>query len=275
MADVELIATDLDRTFLGADRLPSALNARAVRQAAAAGVHVVFATGRPLRWLDVLEDFVGVKPSVLASNGAVSVDLASGRVLADETFPPGVLGPLVADLRDAVPGLRFCAEEAVGCVIEPGFDREPLDRGVRGVGPIEDVLGPGHRPVKVLARAFGVRSDLLLDRLTPVVAGRATATFSALLDDGMVELAPPGVSKGSALARLCTELGVDPAHTVAFGDMPNDLTMLDLVGRPYVVANAHPTVLARGYPVIGHHDDSAVGEAILALLAGRPVATVS
>jgi len=57
--------------------------------------------------------------------------------------------------------------------------------------------------------------------------------------------------------------------------MPNDLSMLRLVGHPFVVSNAHRRVLQEGFPVIGHHDTSAVGHAILDLLDGRQPATVS
>ncbi|WP_337926304.1 HAD family hydrolase [Cutibacterium acnes] len=70
---IALIATDLDGTFLGADKLPSAENTEAMFAAADAGVHVVFATGRPYRWLTVLDPFRPIHPTLLASNGAVSV----------------------------------------------------------------------------------------------------------------------------------------------------------------------------------------------------------
>ena len=80
---IALIATDLDGTFLGADKLPSAENTEAMFAAADAGVHVVFATGRPYRWLTVLDPFRPIHPTLLASNGAVSVDAATGKVLHD------------------------------------------------------------------------------------------------------------------------------------------------------------------------------------------------
>ena len=95
------------------------------------------------------------------------------------------------------------------------------------------------------------------------------------LDDGLVELAPIGVSKGAALSATAEQLGVDLGEAAAFGDMPNDLSMLRLVGHPFVVSNAHRRVLQEGFPVIGHHDTSAVGHAILDLLDGRQPATVS
>ena len=46
----------------------------------------------------------------------------------------------------------------------------------------------------------------------------------------LLEISAAGVTKASTLALLCDRLGVDAADVVAFGDMPNDLPMLD-VGR--------------------------------------------
>lgn len=62
---IALIATDLDGTFLGADKLPSAENTEAMFAAADAGVHVVFATGRPYRWLTVLDPFPPDPPNTV------------------------------------------------------------------------------------------------------------------------------------------------------------------------------------------------------------------
>ena len=83
---------------------------------------------------------------------------------------------------------------------------------------------------------------------------------------GTVELSAPGVTKGAALARLLEEIGVDPADAVAFGDMHNDLGMLELVGRGYVMADADPCLLGRSFTRIGPNNEGAVGEQILRLL---------
>ena len=42
---------------------------------------------------------------------------------------------------------------------------------------------------------------------------------------------------------MAAELGVPPADVVAFGDMPNDLPMLEWAGWGVAMANAHPAVL--------------------------------
>ena len=53
---------------------------------------------------------------------------------------------------------------------------------------------------------------------------------------------------------------------VAFGDMPNDLTMLELAGRAFAMDNAHHSLLAR-FPAAGHHNEAGVGRTLLRLLA--------
>lgn len=274
MPAVDLIASDLDRTFLGADKMPSARNLEAVREAAAAGVAVVFATGRPYRWLDILEVLAPVGPTVLSSNGAVSVDVVTGEVLHQRCFDVQMLRGLVADVRAAVPEALFCAEEAQRWAVEPGFDRSFEKGRPDAQAPIEELLAPGPQVVKFLIKAYGVPSDQLYAILAPVIGRRATTTYSFLGDDGILEISAPGVTKGSALAQVCQDLGVDPRRAAAFGDMPNDISMLDLVGHPFVVSNAHPELLRRGYTMIGDHDDSAVGRTVESLLAdeGQPCA---
>ena len=36
---------------------------------------------------------------------------------------------------------------------------------------------------------------------------------------------------------------MSPREVLAFGDMPNDLTMLEWAGTSYAMANGHPSVL--------------------------------
>ncbi|MCI1747877.1 MAG: HAD family hydrolase [Acidipropionibacterium sp.] len=270
MAPLELIASDLDQTFLGDDKEPSAENIAAVMDAAAAGVRIVFATGRPYRWLDVLGQLAPADPTVIAFNGAVSVDARTGEVIHQQSIDPGILADIVTDVRRVVPEALFCAEEAQHWGIEAGFERSSEKGEPDLVAPVEELVGVDHRVVKFLIRAWGIPSEELCRVVAPVIGERGTTTFSFSGPDGILEVSAAGVSKGAALAQVCSDLGVDPARAAAFGDMPNDISMLDLVGRPFAVANAHPDVLARGYPVIGDHDDSAVGRTITALLAGRP-----
>ncbi|HIT75042.1 MAG TPA: HAD hydrolase family protein, partial [Candidatus Avipropionibacterium avicola] len=91
--EVELVVTDLDGTFLSPDGTVSSANAEAVRQWCDSGAQFMVATGRPLRWLDVVHDIAGVKPIVIASNGAVAYDMATGDEVLGRRIHPDVAGP--------------------------------------------------------------------------------------------------------------------------------------------------------------------------------------
>jgi hydroxymethylpyrimidine pyrophosphatase-like HAD family hydrolase len=59
-----------------------------------------------------------------------------------------------------------------------------------------------------------------------------------------VEISAPGVEKASALEALTQSLGTTAGEVIAFGDMPNDMMLLQWAGTSVAVANAHPDVLA-------------------------------
>jgi HMP-PP phosphatase len=71
---------------------------------------------------------------------------------------------------------------------------------------------------------------------------------------------PAGSNKGSALALLTQQLGIEMAECMAFGDAMNDREMLESVGMGLVMGNALP-VLKQQAPhlqVIGHCQHQAV-----------------
>lgn len=262
---LRLFVSDLDGTFLDADGQVTAENAAAVRAARAAGVRTVFATGRPARWLDVLEPLLDVDPFVICSNGAVTYDLGAGSVVHAEPVDPAVALDVARDLRAAVPDVRFACERGLSWAAEDGYPRRADRPGPELAGPLEQLVGEPF--VKLIAVSPSLHTDALAHAAAPTVDGRLTLTWSFLSTPGLLELSAPGICKASGLLSICAELGVDPADAAAFGDMPNDLELLRLVGRPFVMADAHPLLLAEGFPTAGAHTDSGVGRTMMALLA--------
>lgn len=59
-----------------------------------------------------------------------------------------------------------------------------------------------------------------------------------------IELSAPGITKASGLAKVAETLSVDVKDIVAFGDMPNDVPMLTMVGLGVAMGNAHPAAVA-------------------------------
>ena len=268
---IDVVASDLDGTFLGADGQVSPLNRRAVLRAAQLGVRVVFATGRPARWLQPLDCVRSARPSVLASNGAVVVDLETRRVVQSHPVPRDTTAAVAADLLAALPDTGFAVEYADG-----GWGRTPA-YPLRGdfvpenvcSASVADLLDAGS-PVKLLVYSPSLPTDGLTRRADAVVAGRLSLTYSMVQRCGLLELSAPGVDKAFALGCLLDEWGVSPDRVAAFGDMPNDLPMLRLAGHPFAMSDAHRSLLDAGFASAGDHNQSGLGRTLLALL-GEPV----
>ena len=82
-----------------------------------------------------------------------------------------------------------------------------------------------------------------------------------------IDIALPGVDKGSALRSLRTRFGIPRAEIMAFGDYLNDIQLLDEAGYSYAMANAHPDLAARARFRIGSNSENSVFRQIRHLLA--------
>ncbi|RCK69411.1 HAD family phosphatase [Desertihabitans brevis] len=256
-----LVVSDLDGTFLSPDGTVSDLNRQAVADALAAGIEVVFATGRPIRWLQVVADLGLPNSVVVASNGAMLYDVARDEVLSSSPIEPEVLAAVVRDIAEAVPGSRFATEQGATFNVGEGYHLRGDGAGdVRRLPAAELVAVPGA--VKLLVQQPDLDPDELSARVRPVVGERLTVTHSAADGTGLLELSAPGVTKASALAHWCAGRGITPDEVAAFGDMPNDRAMLSWAGRPHVMAEAHPSLSDLRATVIGSNADSAVGRTL-------------
>jgi hypothetical protein len=100
-------------------------------------------------------------------------------------------------------------------------------------------------------------ADVLLERARAACGHLAEFSHSST-SDTLLEISAAGVSKATALTRLCQERGIDRTDVVAFGDMPNDLPMLAWAGHAVAVANAHPDVRAAADEVTASNDELGV-----------------
>lgn len=272
MARPKLIVSDLDGTFLSPDGSVSPRNLAAVAAAERVGIPVVFATGRPIRLLQPVRALRRTQATVIASNGAMLYDLARESVLSMSAIPCALAAEAFADLRAAVDDVAFGVDTGIRAGYEPaylGYDGDTFnirDDPQRYVGNLTELVANGEF-VKLLVLREGGDVDELTGSVRQVLGDRLAATHSSP-DRPLVEVAAAGVSKAATLAALCDRLGVAPDEVAAFGDMPNDLEMLNWVGMPYVMADAHPELLAlERAVVIGSNTESAVGATMEALVA--------
>lgn len=263
---LKLVATDLDGTLLHSDGTVTDRTRSALTAVEALGVTVVFVTGRPVRWMDMLWAHVGDHGLAICSNGGIVYDVAAQAVRTARAIPVHVGLEVAERLRSGIPGSVFAVEKTTGFAKEPAFmpRREVPDQ--LEVGSLEQVFD--EHTVKLLARHEEMHPEEFWAATERLVGDLVQTTWSSV--DALVEISAPGVTKASTLGHLCDELGVAADEVVAFGDMPNDLAMLEWAGTSYAMANAHASVLALADHVAPAHDEDGVAGVLEKLFGLKP-----
>jgi Cof subfamily protein (haloacid dehalogenase superfamily) len=197
----------------------------------------------------------GPRGPVVCSNGAMVYDPVTAEIVAEWPIDPTTLDTVMRRLRDAVPQIAFAVEYGEDMLRE---DRYPTpwddEVDVLEIGSYAELVA---RPAaKLLARLPDAEADALLATVDAAIGSLATPTHSSFT--GLVEISAAGVDKGTGLAHVADHYGVAPADVIAFGDMPNDLPMLDWAGHAIAVGNAHPEVRALAKEHAGSNDDDGV-----------------
>lgn len=216
-----------------------------------AGAEIVLVTARPSWGIGELAP--EASDVAICCNGAVIWDLRAGCPLNEYALQPAAAHRIVVELRKHAPGVAFACELGIGAIREPAY--VPLwpspDMHER-----RDALEIVAEPVYKLAAQHAELSQLELHELALEVCGdEGTVTYSGKL---LVEISAAGVTKAFALAAHCAELGIRPDEVVAFGDMPNDVPLLQFAGLGVAVANAHPDAAAAADELTASNDDDGV-----------------
>ncbi|QYJ02619.1 Cof-type HAD-IIB family hydrolase [Nocardioides panacisoli] len=268
---LRLVATDLDGTLLRSDLSVSARTRAALDAVRAAGIPVVPVTARQPEGMRDVAEATGFDGWALCSNGALGIHLGTGEVLFESAIAPTAQRALVTALDAAVPGLVYASVRDRGetFLAEPAYaatatyadhkrDPESMTTGTRAA-----VL---DRPsLKFIVRHPGMDAQTLWG-----LVGRLAVPGLHLTRSGapFVEVQPEGADKASGLTRLCREWGVAQQDVVAFGDAPNDASMLAWAGHAVAVAGACEEVLAVSDEVTADNDDDGVARVLERLLDG-------
>ncbi|MEP7112461.1 MAG: HAD family hydrolase [Ilumatobacteraceae bacterium] len=261
-----LIATDLDGTLLNSRGEVSTRTIDALHAAHAAGVIIVFATGRPP--IVATREVSAVGPAVrygVMSNGSLVCSLPDGEPLFTIGFPSAIAIDAIGRLRAHDPLFGFALATDRAFTEEVGFaERMP----VHHLNPTVDDVLTGHdgatEAIKLLAFHHRYSAVELLDIIPPIVG---TDLVVSHMGTEAVELGPVGADKGAGLRWLCAHLEVDPADVLVFGDEINDLAMFDFAGRSVAVANAASLVRAAATEITESNDNDGVAITIELLLA--------
>ena len=241
---VKLIALDLDGTLLAGGSRVSNANAAAVREAVAAGVHIVFATSRWYTLAKRTADVLGITSPIICHNGAMIRDPADGSRLLDLRLPADAARDIAA-LADErrYEGMVTVDDLTYMITNRPDIDPARLPAGMavterlssHVAGGADAFLFFGQNAVDELPKELGERYADVCNFATGW-----SQTWPAYLN-----IVHRQADKGRALLMVCAHVGVAPADAMAIGDAAPDLEMMRSVGIGMAMGNAPDDVKAQ------------------------------
>ncbi|ACO32354.1 MULTISPECIES: HAD-IIB family hydrolase [Acidobacterium] len=276
-----LIAIDIDGTLLPSDAVDiSVRNRRALEAATAAGIEIAIATGRRHRYAAPILERAQLPGEmiVITSNGSVTRTLTGGRI--DRfTLPIAAARGLSSALRQFGGATVFTFDhegpgELVVESLEQLHERIQLwvqanRESLREIKPLERAFDAGEAPIQGMicgpVRAMR-EAEVWLSGSEFMRQIEVQRTEYPERDLTILDLLPPGCSKGAALARLSETRGLASSRVMAIGDNWNDEKMLEWAGHPVVMSNGAPDLVEmaqnRGWRIAPSNDEDGVAQVI-------------
>ncbi|KAA6461793.1 HAD-IIB family hydrolase [Acidobacteria bacterium AB60] len=249
---VRLVAIDVDGTLLPTfSQAVSARTAQALRAAQDAGITVAIATGRRTAYTVPLLEGLGLRADMplITSNGAVTRTLggdAIDRCHLEARVARGICG-LARSFGTVVftfdrPGRgELVLEDLPQAEGQISLWVEANRNAIEVVVPLEKALPDGEDPIQGMATGSiekMKKAETALRASEWQAHCECVRTEYPARDLSILDLLPPGVSKGWALERLALRLGVDRKETMAIGDNWNDVEMLEWAAQGVLMGNA-------------------------------------
>jgi Cof subfamily protein (haloacid dehalogenase superfamily) len=232
----------------------------AVAAAQARGVRVCVATGRMWRSAEPWVQRLGADPPVILYNGGQVLDFATGRTLYQRRLPREAARAALALARQD-PALQphlYLHDRVYVERPHPLTDAYAADDGIGyEIVPALDAL-LAEDPQKLLVIGAHER----VEALQAAVRGAGLPVHAVQSEPVYLEVLPPGVSKGTALAAMLGALGIGVPETIAVGDNWNDLEMIEAAGLGVAMGQAPAGVRARADYVCGTADDEGLREVL-------------
>ena len=267
LENVRLVLTDMDGSLLLEDStIPDGLEER-IDALESVGAELAVASGRPMY---TLRDNLGPlfdKMMVIADNGGLVFD--RGELLFQTNLK-------VEDYRRMACVTRERGDFGFVCGIEGCYvDRRAL--------AWEDFIRNFYSKCTFVddLTTLDVEADKYTvlfpnnDAMDKIDSYRAEIgdEFSYACGGIMwVDIVPDGVSKGTAINKISELTGIGTDEMAAFGDAPNDATMLENVGFGYMMANAVPEMRRHANLVAPSNEERGVLQVIDQIVVARKAA---
>ncbi|MBP2071089.1 Cof subfamily protein (haloacid dehalogenase superfamily) [Thermoanaerobacterium butyriciformans] len=246
MMAYKLVAIDMDDTLLTHDKQISRENLEALQKAHDSGIYVVISTGRIYASAYAYSEFLGFKPYIIASNGAMIRDDKDIEIYKS-VLDLDLISYLIelANKNDIY--YHFYSDKIV---YSPESSSKYQKYGewnrlyaetlrVKVEDIPKDIDFTDKLKDNIVKFVMFDEDSEKIKRVRDIIdnnKGDKLETTSSFYNN--IEILNKGVNKGHGLKILGEYLGVDRAEMVAIGDSENDIEMVEYAGLGVAMENA-------------------------------------
>jgi Cof subfamily protein (haloacid dehalogenase superfamily) len=273
--DIKLIAIDLDGTLLDSKKRLSDVNRMALLQCIQKGIWIVPCTGRTVDGIpDEVKSIAGIRYAITA-NGAVIEDMEEKTVIDSRMLPREHALELLR-LVDSYHVMYDPYIDRRG-ITEPRFyehlseyglsaELQEMVRLTRDVhSNIIEFVEKNHKPVEKINLFFPNMEERA--RLRTELEKRGDILVTSSIPNNL-EINAPGATKGEAILRLASHLGLSRKQTMGIGDGENDFSMIQKAGIGVAMKNGSKELRAAADYITDTNDENGVASAINHLVSG-------
>ena len=263
----KLLAIDMDGTALNSQKKISPATAKAINDLLETGVNVVVASGRGLIELsDYKEEFRNMHYGILISGGMI-FDFFKDEPISIHPVP----------FEDCLKLVELGEQESAMVHLLTIRDSIAKSQDIENMadfqmGVYTDMFS------RICIRCDDLKKYVIdhkneivkvnLYHKTPESRARTVEKMKhsnlrlVFAETTSLEASPADITKAAGLEELCKYLNVDISETVAIGDAPNDMEILQTAGLAVAMGNASDEIKALAYFVTADNDHDGIVVAI-------------
>lgn len=241
------LALDLDGTLTDSSKKLPTRNKEAILRAMEQGVTIILASGRPTMGMTGLAEeleFDRRGGLIAAFNGGKIFDVRTNEVIQQLLFPPQIIEDACAIVRKhGAQPLSYTDTQVVAeCASDPYVQKECICNYTTCLEVPSLPAFLNYPTPKLLAAGEHEKLVKVREEFLEKYSGLCDSFFA---ESYFLELAPKGVAKDKALAKICEHLKIRREELMACGDGLNDIEMLAYAGLGVAMKNAYPETLAK------------------------------
>lgn len=271
---IKAIALDVDGTLTNSQKEIPPETLAALKTAQENGIRLILASGRPVEGLMgyakqlEMEKHHGI---LAAYNGAKVIELPDGNILFEQPMEISQARAVLEHMKsfDVIPmvdwnGKMHVHDKSKGMITAGGrtFDVIAYEAGAGGfeLAEVEDLADfVNFNVYKILTAG----DEQYLNENWKEMAAPFENELSCMFTSPFYfEYTAKDVDKGKSLQAALTKLGIKAENVMAFGDAPNDQSMLEWAGYGVCMGNGHEDLKAIADEVTLSNDEEGIAASL-------------